>query len=252
MGVTGTADLATQALNLRMTAVLSKAFTDKLGGAAGIGGFMNTALANNQGELVIPATVTGTGQNPKFAPDLKQIGQMKLKGLLPNSNNPSSAVSGILGGLLGRKAPRKLNNSHSNSGHRTPSIKSSVFSARKTSGHNHSRSRLPHRRPPSSAPGACPRASPPGPPDAPTARQNSQRCKREQSRPLLRAASGLSRRERAYAALPALVFGEAAGKANGEGCASPTGVTAPALLAANKPPLTELAAGARTSREVVG
>ena len=48
------------------------------------------------------------------------------------------------------------------------------------------------------------------------------------------------------------VAGEAAGKANGEGCASPTGVTAPALLAANKPPLTELAAGARTSREVVG
>ncbi|PYV04564.1 MAG: hypothetical protein DMG26_07150 [Acidobacteria bacterium] len=105
MGVTGTADLATQALNLRMTAVLSKAFTDKLGGAASIGGFMNTALANNQGELVIPATVTGTGQNPKFAPDLKQIGQMKLKGLLPNSNNPSSAVSGILGGMLGQKGP---------------------------------------------------------------------------------------------------------------------------------------------------
>ena len=64
---------------------------------------MNTALANNQGELVIPATVTGTFQNPRFAPDLKQIGQMKLKGLLPNANNPSSAVSGILGGLLGQK-----------------------------------------------------------------------------------------------------------------------------------------------------
>jgi len=106
MGVTGTADLATQALNLRMTAVLSKAFTDKLGGAAGIGGFMNTALANNQGELVIPATVTGTGQNPKFAPDLKQIGQMKLKGLLPNSNNPSSAVSGIWAACWGRKGQR--------------------------------------------------------------------------------------------------------------------------------------------------
>src|SRR5437667_5401713 len=64
---------------------------------------MNTALANNQGERVIPATVTGTFQNPKFAPDLKQIGQMKLKGLLPNSNNPSSAVSGIFGGMLGQK-----------------------------------------------------------------------------------------------------------------------------------------------------
>jgi AsmA protein len=103
LGVTGTADLATQVLNLRVTAVLTKAFTDKLGGATGISGFMNTALANNQGELVIPAIVTGTFQNPKFAPDLKQIAQMKLKGLLPNFSNPSSAVSGILGGLLGKK-----------------------------------------------------------------------------------------------------------------------------------------------------
>jgi AsmA protein len=107
LGVAGTADLATQALNLRVTAVLSKAFTDKLGGFTGISGFMNTALANNQGELVIPATVTGTFQNPKFAPDLQQIAQMKLKGLLPNSNNPSSAVSGILGGLLGQKGAKR-------------------------------------------------------------------------------------------------------------------------------------------------
>ncbi len=103
LGVTGTADLATQVLNLRATAVLSKMFTDKLGGPSGIGGFLNTALANNQGELVIPAIVTGTFQNPKFAPDLNQIGQMKLKGLLPNSSDPSSAVTGILGGLLGQK-----------------------------------------------------------------------------------------------------------------------------------------------------
>jgi hypothetical protein len=107
LGVTGTADLATQVLNLRVTAVLSKAFTDKLGGTAGIGGFMNTALANNQGEMVIPAIVTGTFQNPKFAPDLQQIAQMKLKGLLPNYNNPSSAVSGVLGGLLGQKGAKQ-------------------------------------------------------------------------------------------------------------------------------------------------
>jgi AsmA protein len=107
LGVTGTADLVTQALNLRVTAVLSKAFTDRLGGTAGISGFMNTALANSQGEMVIPVIVTGTFQNPKFAPDLQQIAQMKLKGLLPNINNPSSAVSGILGGLLGQKGATK-------------------------------------------------------------------------------------------------------------------------------------------------
>ena len=57
MGVTGTADLATQALNLRMTAVLSKAFTDKLGGAASIGGFMNDLF--RQGAF--------QGQTPKDA-----------------------------------------------------------------------------------------------------------------------------------------------------------------------------------------
>jgi AsmA protein len=107
LGVTGTADLVTQALDLRATAVLSKAFTDKLGGVASLSGFMNTALGNSQGETVIPVIVTGTFQNPKFAPDLKQIGQMKLKGLLPNINNPSSAVSGILGGLLGQKGASK-------------------------------------------------------------------------------------------------------------------------------------------------
>ncbi len=103
LGVAGTADLATQTLNLRLTAVLTKVFTDKLGGANSISGFMTTALANSQGELVIPAIVTGTFQNPKFTPDVQQIARMKLKGFLPNSNNPSAAVSGILGGLLGQK-----------------------------------------------------------------------------------------------------------------------------------------------------
>ena len=110
LGVTGTADLATQALNLRATAVLSKAYTGKLGGAPKIGGFMNTALANNQGETVIPMIVTGTIQNPKFAPDLQRIAQMKLNGLLPNSSNPSSAVSGILGGLLRKNSASQTQN----------------------------------------------------------------------------------------------------------------------------------------------
>jgi hypothetical protein len=64
---------------------------------------MKTALANNQGELAIPVLVTGTFQNPKFMPDVQQMTQMRLKGLIPNSNNPGAAVSGLLGGLLGQK-----------------------------------------------------------------------------------------------------------------------------------------------------
>jgi hypothetical protein len=77
----GTANLVDETLNLRVTAVLSQAATQKAGGNS-VGGFMQTALANNQGELVVPALVTGTFSNPKFSPDMQQIAQMKLKGLV--------------------------------------------------------------------------------------------------------------------------------------------------------------------------
>ena len=61
---------------------------------------MQTALANQNGELVIPARVTGTFSNPRFAPDAQQIAQMKLKGLVPNLRNPTSGT-GALQDLLG-------------------------------------------------------------------------------------------------------------------------------------------------------
>jgi len=98
----GTANLVDQTLNLHLTAVLSQTFSQQVGGT-GIGGLMKTALANNQGELAIPVLVTGTFQNPKFMPDVQQMTQMRLKGLIPSSNNPGAAVSGLLGGLLGQK-----------------------------------------------------------------------------------------------------------------------------------------------------
>jgi len=103
LGVKGTANLVNETLNMRATAVMTKEFSQKAGGTA-VAGYMQTALANNQGELVIPVLVTGTFQNPRFAPDMQQMAQMKLKGLVPNFNNPS-AVSGMLNGLLGGKAP---------------------------------------------------------------------------------------------------------------------------------------------------
>lgn len=102
VGITGTANLVDQSLSLRVLAVLSKDFSQKIGGT-GVGGYLQTALANNQGELVIPAVVTGTFQSPHFAPDMQQVAQMKLKGLVPNFNNPQGAVQGLLGGLLGQK-----------------------------------------------------------------------------------------------------------------------------------------------------
>ncbi len=102
VSATGTANLVTEALNLSVSAVLSKAMSQQVGGTS-IGGYMNTALANNQGEIVIPVLVTGTFKNPRFAPDLQKLAQMKLKGLVPNFENPGGAAAGILGTLLGQK-----------------------------------------------------------------------------------------------------------------------------------------------------
>ena len=102
VGATGTASLVSQALNLQLNAVLSKGFSQQVGGT-GVAGYMSTALANNQGELVIPATVTGTFQNPKVMPDVQKMAQMKLKGLIPTGDNPLGGASSILGGLTGKK-----------------------------------------------------------------------------------------------------------------------------------------------------
>jgi AsmA-like C-terminal region len=101
VGATGTANLVSQTLNMQLTAMLSKAFTQQMGGT-GVAGYMTTALANKQGKLVVPATVTGTFQNPKVAPDVQKMAQMKLEGLLPTGDNPLGSASSLLGGLTGQ------------------------------------------------------------------------------------------------------------------------------------------------------
>src|SRR5262249_23723105 len=102
LAATGLINLADQSLNLHMTAVLDKALSQQVGGTQ-VGGFMNTALANNQGELVLPVIVTGTFQHPQVAPDVQQVAQMKLKNLLPTSKNPGQLTNGILGAFMGNK-----------------------------------------------------------------------------------------------------------------------------------------------------
>jgi uncharacterized protein involved in outer membrane biogenesis len=97
----GLVNLVDNSLNLHVTAILSNAMSKTVGGTQ-IGGFMNTALANNQGELVIPVIVTGTFQHPQVAPDVQQVAQMKLQNLLPTSNNPGALTSGILGAITGK------------------------------------------------------------------------------------------------------------------------------------------------------
>ena len=103
IAVVGTENLVDNALNMHLTAVLNSRFSQAVGGTS-IGGFMKTALANNQGELAIPVLVTGTTQHPIFAPDVQQMTQMRLKNLIPNSGNPGGVVGGLLGGLLGKNA----------------------------------------------------------------------------------------------------------------------------------------------------
>ncbi|HEU5450488.1 MAG TPA: AsmA family protein [Terriglobales bacterium] len=103
LAAVGAIGLPNNSLDLHLTAVLGKALSQQVGGSQ-IGGFMKTALANNQGELVIPVLVTGTFDSPRFAPDVQAIAQMRLKNLLPTSGNPGSLSSGILGAVLGGKS----------------------------------------------------------------------------------------------------------------------------------------------------
>jgi uncharacterized protein involved in outer membrane biogenesis len=106
LAATGTMNLLKQNLNLHLTAVLNKEFSQSVGGT-GVGGYLNTALANKNGELVLPVLITGNMNQPIVAPDIEQLAQMKLKNLLPTAggllngkggNDLGSLVGGLLGG----------------------------------------------------------------------------------------------------------------------------------------------------------
>jgi hypothetical protein len=106
MAATGTINLVNQDLNMHVTAVLNKGFSQSVGGT-GVGGYLQTALANKNGELVLPVLITGNMNHPLVAPDLEQIAKMRVNNLLPTAsgllsgkggNNLGSLVGGLLGG----------------------------------------------------------------------------------------------------------------------------------------------------------
>ena len=106
LAATGTMNLVNQGLNLHVTAVLNKGFSQSVGGT-GIGGYLSTALANKNGELVLPILLTGTVSHPIVSPDVEQLAKMKLNNLLPTAggllngkggNDLGSLVGGLLGG----------------------------------------------------------------------------------------------------------------------------------------------------------
>jgi AsmA protein len=106
LAASGSINLVDQGLNLHVNAVLANSFSKAVGGT-GIGGYLNTALANKSGELVLPVIVTGNMSHPIFAPDVQTLAKMKLSSLLPTTGDPTKLGQGIagsvLGGLLGGK-----------------------------------------------------------------------------------------------------------------------------------------------------
>jgi AsmA protein len=108
----GSLNLVSQAINMQMNAVLASSTSKSVGGT-GVGGFLNTALANNQGELVIPVLVTGNMAHPVFAPDVQAMAKMKMSHLLPTSTDPSKLATGVLGSVLGGTAGQQAGKKNS-------------------------------------------------------------------------------------------------------------------------------------------
>lgn len=109
LAAAGTMNLVDQGLNLHVNAVLANSFSKQVGGN-NVGGFLNTALANKSGELVLPVIVTGTMAHPVFQPDVQAIAKMKVSSLLPTTGDPTKLGQGIAGGILGNVVGRNKNN----------------------------------------------------------------------------------------------------------------------------------------------
>jgi hypothetical protein len=100
IAVTGTASLTDQQLDMKATAVLSRTSSQRVGGNS-IGGLMNTAIANQNGEIVVPVLVTGTIPNPKLSPDVSTMARMRFNNLLPSFGNPEQLTQRAQGTLSG-------------------------------------------------------------------------------------------------------------------------------------------------------
>ena len=102
----GTINMVNNTVNMKANAVLSKEMSGSVGGN-GVGGMMQTALANKNGELVIPVLIRGSLDSPHVAPDMQSVANMKMQNMLPSLANPSQlthgGVSGVIGALTGQQ-----------------------------------------------------------------------------------------------------------------------------------------------------
>jgi uncharacterized protein involved in outer membrane biogenesis len=99
----GTMGLVDQTLKLKVTATLTKEYTQK-NGFGQVGGLLSTVLSNQKGDLVVPAIVSGTFAQPKFAPDAEQMAKLKLSGLFGAGG---SGVQGLINSLTGKPPDSK-------------------------------------------------------------------------------------------------------------------------------------------------
>jgi uncharacterized protein involved in outer membrane biogenesis len=98
LAATGAANLVDQTLDMRMVAVLSKEQSAAVGGTR-VGGYMMTALADKNGQLVIPLVVNGTFLSPRFAPDVQRVAELKMQQTI---SDPLGTVGGLVGQLTGK------------------------------------------------------------------------------------------------------------------------------------------------------
>jgi AsmA protein len=98
----GTINLVSEALSLRITTVLDKSYSQSVGGTS-VGGYLNTALANKNGELVLPIMIGGNMGRPIVTPDVQTMAKMKLDNIIPSVGGllGGKGTGGILGSLLG-------------------------------------------------------------------------------------------------------------------------------------------------------
>jgi AsmA protein len=76
----GALNLADQSVDLRLTSVLSQEASARAGGSK-IGGWLTTAIANPQGELVIPVRISGAYPQLRYLPDAERLAELQLRGL---------------------------------------------------------------------------------------------------------------------------------------------------------------------------
>jgi AsmA protein len=123
----GTLNLVDQGINMHVRAVLASGPSNSVGGSK-VGGYLNTALANNKGELVVPVLVTGTLAKPAVAPDVNALAEMKLKNLLPTTGDPANLTTGLVGSVLGNLTGKQQQNQNQNQQQNQSPLKS-IFDA---------------------------------------------------------------------------------------------------------------------------